>query len=63
MSDESTVYSGSEDSLIYLWDLLDGNVPKTLSGHAGPVVSLSAHPKNNSILLSASSDGSIKLWK
>lgn len=64
-ADESTVISGSEDSIIYLWDLVEagGNVKKTLKGHSKAVVSLAAHPKNNSILLSASSDGTIKLWE
>lgn len=62
-ADESTVVSGSEDSMIYLWDLVDGKVKKTLKGHEKAVVSLAAHPKINSILLSASSDGTIKLWE
>ena len=64
--DESTIISGSEDSNIYLWDILtsgSGQSVKTkLSGHSGAVVSLSQHPKINSILLSASADGTIKLW-
>jgi len=60
--DESTVISGSEDSVIYLWDLISGSVVNKLTGHAGAVVSLSTHPKNNQILLSASADGTIKLW-
>lgn len=61
--DESMVVSGSENSMIYLWDLVDGQVKKTLTGHEKAVVSIAAHPKNNSILLSASSDGTIKLWE
>lgn len=60
--DEATVLSGSEDSQIYLWDMLSGQVVKKLSGHSGAVVSLSQHPKINSLLLSASADGTIKLW-
>ena len=60
--DESTVISGSEDSSIYLWDLMSGTVVNKLVGHAAAVVSLSAHPKNNQILLSASADSTIKLW-
>lgn len=60
--DESTILSGSEDSKIYLWDILSGEVIKTLSGHTGAVVSLSQHPKINSLILSASSDGTIKIW-
>lgn len=60
--DESSVISGSEDSKIYMWDLLSGKIVSELAGHSGPVVSLSTHPKNNQILLSASADGTIKLW-
>lgn len=64
-ADESVVISGSEDSIIYLWDLVEsrGEVKKKFIGHSGAVVSLAAHPKINSILLSASSDGTIKLWE
>lgn len=60
--DEATILSGSEDFQVYLWDLLSGQVVKRLSGHTGPVTSLCQHPKINSLLLSASSDGTIKLW-
>lgn len=62
-ADESTIISGSEDGAIYLWNLVDGREPKKLLGHTGSVVSLAAHPKNNSILLTASSDSTIKLWE
>lgn len=61
-ADESIVMSGSEDSVIYAWDLVEGKVVGKLEGHSGAVVSLSQHPKNNSKLLSASADGTIKLW-
>lgn len=60
--DESIVISGSEDSSIYFWDLVSGEIVNKLNGHGGAVVSLSAHPKENKILLSASADGTIKLW-
>lgn len=61
-ADESTVISGSEDSSIFLWDTLSGQIVNKLTGHSGAVVSVSSHPKNNQILLSASADGTIKLW-
>lgn len=61
-ADESTVLSGSEDSVVYVWDLVGGRVAGRLEGHSGAVVSLSQHPKHNSKLLSASADGTIKLW-
>ena len=61
-ADESTVISGSEDSSIYLWDTLSGQIVNKLAGHSGAVVSVSSHSKNNQILLSASADGTIKLW-
>jgi WD40 repeat protein len=61
-ADESFVVSGSEDSKIYMWDLVSGKIVSSLSSHTGPVVSLSMHPKKTSVLLSASADGTIKLW-
>lgn len=62
-SDESLIISGSEDHMIYIWDLLNGSITNRLTGHSGPVVSICPHPKNNSSFLSASADGKIKLWE
>jgi WD40 repeat protein len=61
-ADESTVLSGSEDSMVYAWDLVSGEIIRKLAGHSGAVVSIAQHPKNNAKLLSASADGTIKLW-
>lgn len=60
--DEAHVLSGSEDSVIYAWDLVSGRTVRTLAGHGGPVTSLASHP-SKPLLLSASTDGTIKVWE
>jgi WD40 repeat protein len=56
---EAYVVSGSEDGLIYAWDLLDGKVVATLEGGvgAGKVVSAVAFHKTQKSFLSAGVDG------
>ena len=61
-NDEATVYSCSEDSKIFAWDLVSGERSSVLSGHALHVTSLSHHPKKP-ILLSSSTDGTIRVWE
>lgn len=61
-SDEATVYSCSEDSRIFGWNLVTGEQVLGLSGHALPVTSMTHHPKK-AILLSASTDGTIRVWE
>jgi mitogen-activated protein kinase organizer 1 len=59
--DEAYVFSGSEDSNVYAWDIVSAEEILQFAGHSGPVTSLSHHPKE-ALLLSASTDGTIRLW-
>lgn len=62
-SDDSHIVSGSEDGKICFWDLIEGTLVMTKDqAHKSIVYSLSYHPKED-CLLSASSDGTVKLWR
>lgn len=61
-ADESIVYSGSEDSKIYAWDLVSGDQVSLLAGHSLPITSLAHHSKK-SILLTSSTDSTIRVWE
>jgi len=57
------VLCGSEDKIIRIWNLVDGDVVHELHGHTGAVSSLSYHPKaGTAALLSASFDGTVRFW-
>jgi len=58
---DAYVVSGSEDCHIYFWSLVEAERVHVLKGHAKEVVSLAYHPKQ-SLLVSASTDGTIKCW-
>jgi len=59
--DDAYVYSGSEDHLVYVWDLVEAKVLAKLKGHSNAVCGLAFHPSENR-LLSCSIDGTIRLW-
>lgn len=61
-NDDEYVWAGSEDGSIYVWDFVSAKVVKTLTGHKGPVSSLAYHPKDD-IVISASHDGTIRVWR
>jgi WD40 repeat protein len=50
----------SADSTIKAWNTSDGSFRRTMSSHTQPINALLA--VNNSVLASASSDGTVKLW-
>jgi len=60
--DDAVIVSGSEDGLVYIWDLVESKILAKLKGHFGQVTALSYHP-NGSALLSGSADSNIRLWK
>ncbi|KAL6058331.1 WD repeat domain-containing protein 83 [Balamuthia mandrillaris] len=64
---DSHVISGSEDRNIYIWDLVEGEIVAVLKGHTRGVCSVSYAPLTSAAappqqLLSASLDGTLKLW-
>jgi len=61
-NDDAFIFSGSEDGMVYVWDLLEAKIVSKLSAHNKPCVTLAYHPSQNS-LLSGSADASIKLWQ
>lgn len=52
---------GSEDGLVYTWDLVSAKQLGSFRAHSRGVASLSCHPKLTAFLTS-SYDGSIKYW-
>jgi mitogen-activated protein kinase organizer 1 len=55
------VIAGSEDGRVFIWDLVEGNVVNSFSAHRKVVSSVEVNPKKNQFM-TASFDGSIKLW-
>jgi WD40 repeat protein len=55
------VATGSEDSDIRLWDAATGQYLLSLSGHSAAVNDLRFSPDGKRIV-SASDDGSVKVW-
>ena len=61
-SSDAQVISGSEDGRICFWDLVEAKIVHTLEkAHQSVVYSISYHP-TEICLLSASSDGKVKVW-
>ena len=61
-SSDTHVVSGSEDGRIIFWDLVEAKIVFQLDkAHESVVYSLSYHP-SEICLLSASSDGKVKVW-
>ncbi len=59
---DSVVISGSEDGVIYVWDMVEESIIAQLKQHTRAVQTLSYHP-TQPMLLSGSSDGTIVVWK
>ena len=63
-SDDSYIVSGSEDGAVALYDIVEGNVVRTLQGHAKPTCAVAAHPMRDlsSVLVSVGYDGKAIVW-
>lgn len=60
-ADSQQLISG-HDSTIQVWDINEGTVQRTLSGHTGKINSLDFSP-NGKTLVSGSDDQTIRLWE
>lgn len=59
-SSDSYVVSGSEDSQIYFWELVDAKLLRSLQGHRGPVMCVRFFEE---MLVTSGSDGTLKVWR
>lgn len=60
--DSQFIASGSEDSIVYVWHV-NGEMPiAKLTGHADTVSCVSWNPIYHHMLVSASDDGTVRLW-
>lgn len=60
--DEAYVIGCSEDGKIFFWDIVGSKVVETIQAHSSVVTSLAIHPSGG-MLLSASVDGKVKIWR
>jgi WD40 repeat protein len=60
-ADGKALASAGDDETIRFWNQSNGQQTALVGAHAGPVTSLTFH--NGGQLLSASADGSVKLWQ
>lgn len=44
------------------WELVEAAVVKSFQAHQGPLCTLAVHPEGG-LLLTAGSDGAVKVWK
>lgn len=56
------VACGSQHPAVRLVDLQSGASAHSLAGHSGSVLTVEWHPKNENILASGATDGSVRLW-
>ncbi|MBD2255107.1 WD40 repeat domain-containing protein [Nostoc parmelioides] len=59
--DGNTLATGIRDNAIKLWNIHDGKLIHTLTGHQGQVRTVAFSP-DGTLLASGSRDGSVKLW-
>ncbi|KAF7727362.1 hypothetical protein EC973_007605 [Apophysomyces ossiformis] len=60
--DDSMLLTGSADRLMRIWDVETQNCLATFEGHTMSLRSVNWHPTNPDLLVSASKDGSFRIW-
>lgn len=59
--DDAYIVCGSEDNNVYIWDLVDSKIVRTLKGHTNIVCGLSVHP-DEPCVISSGVDGTVRVW-
>ena len=59
--DESLIFSGSEDTQVYIWHRYSETLLETLPGHSGSVNSVAWSPRGD-LFASASDDHTVRVW-
>ncbi|KAJ6965700.1 denticleless protein [Populus alba x Populus x berolinensis] len=62
IKEDTNILTASGDQTIKVWDAQEKKCTGILMGHTGSVKSLSPHPTNSDLLISASRDGSFAIW-
>ena len=63
LADDATIITGSENGACALYDLVRSDVVQTLEGPARrPTCTVTAHPKQSSVVVAASYDNSTVVW-
>jgi len=60
-SDGKSIASGSDDNLVWIWDLSTGEVQNVLEGHMNSARSVAFSP-NGKCIVSGSEDHSVRVW-
>ncbi|KAG0151331.1 hypothetical protein CROQUDRAFT_36884 [Cronartium quercuum f. sp. fusiforme G11] len=62
--DEAQVLAGDEDGLLWAWDLETGkrNMTQSFEAHKKVITWVESDPKNPNRMITASADGSVKIW-
>jgi WD40 repeat protein len=55
------VISASEDKTLRVWNLMTGEIERTLQGHTGPVNAMAVTP-NGRHVVSSSYDSTLRVW-
>ncbi|MHA1804947.1 MAG: WD40 repeat domain-containing protein [Promethearchaeota archaeon] len=62
ISPDGNLLASAHNKIIKIWNMNDGNILQTLTGHRNRVLSI-AFSHSNQFFVSSSLDRSIKIWK